>query len=265
MKINSSHTALITGASSGIGKEFARQVHGLKARVILVARRKDLLEELAAELNNKRPDFAEILAADLTKEEDLKKVSDYIKANKIDLLVNNAGRGSFNYFEKLNVEDEINQVKLNIIATQKLAHAIIPQLKERKEGAIISVSSIAAFQPLPFMATYAATKSFNYMHSLALREELKPFNVKVLVVCPGPTATEFGGVARVPGTLTGIARDSAEMVVASALKALSKNKAVVITGFRSKIMSLVSKFLPKTLSTARVGRGLRAILLKSTP
>ena len=242
--------ALITGASSGIGKEFAKQIHAKGASLILLARRLDLLEELKSDLEQTRPNSVRSMKIDLTKDEQLQEVYDFIKKNHIDLLINNAGYGSFGCFENLDIKSEIDQVKLNIIATQKLAHAVIPQMKSRGSGGIISVSSIAAFQPIPYMATYSATKSFNFIHSIALRHELKKFNVHVLTLCPGPTETEFGGVARVPGQLSGGKRDSVEMVVSKTLGALSKNKAYIIPGARSFFLSLLVRFLPIMFTTS---------------
>lgn len=122
-------------------------------------------------------------------------------------------------------------------------------MKERKNGAIVNVASIAGFQPIPFMATYAATKAFNLYHSLALHQELKPFGIHVTAVCPGPTATEFAGVARVPGTSTGLARDGVELVVSKSITALQQNKPYVFPGIRAG-QSLVPRLLPISLSTA---------------
>ncbi len=254
---------LITGASSGIGAEFARQMAKKGASLILVARRQDLLEKLATELRASGAAAVQVLPADLSEAEGLQVVTQQINSDRIDLLINNAGKGSFGYFEALDIDQELKQINLNVVATVALAHAVIPQMKLRKSGAIISVSSIAAFQPLPLMATYAATKSFNFMHSIALREELRPFGIKVLTLCPGPTATEFGGVARVPGTISAVARDEVQMVVSKTLQALSSNQAFVVTGLRSLGMSLMSRVLPKTFTTWIVGRGLRQTLNQS--
>ncbi len=254
---------LITGASSGIGAEFAKQLAKLGASLLLVARREDLLLKLQAELIAAGAKKVEYLVADLTNPTDLANLVTRINIEQIDLLINNAGKGSFGYFETLALGDELNQINLNIVAPVTLAHAVIPQMKARKFGAIISVSSIAAFQPLPLMATYAATKSFNFMHAIALREELRPFGVKVLTLCPGPTATEFGGVARVPGTISGIARDDVQMVVSKTLRALAGNSAFVVTGTRSFWMSLMSRLLPKSLTSRLVANGLRKTLAQA--
>lgn len=243
-------TALITGASSGIGKEFAVQLHAHGANLILVARRLEVMERLAAELNGRRAGSVRWMALDLARfDDDLAALRTLIDSTTIDLLVNNAGRGSFGRFEELSLADEIGMVTLNVTATLKVVHAVIPQMVRRRSGEIISVSSVAAFQPLPFMATYGATKAFNFHHSLALRHELAPHGIKVLALCPGPTHTEFAGVARVPGAWTDVRRDAVEDVVAQGLRALQKNRAFVVPGVQSWLMSFASRILPVEFST----------------
>lgn len=252
--------AFISGASGGIGLEFARQLHRLGVSVALCARREEPMQRAVAELNSLRTGSASYLVADLTRDEGISKAVQFIRAHRIDVLVNNAGRGSFGEFEELPLEEELNLVQLNIVATLRLAHAAIPQMKARGTGALVSVSSIAAFQPLPFMATYAATKAFNFSHSLALRRELAPFGVRVLTVCPGPTETEFFGVARVPGTVTGGRRDRVEDVVAQSIRALRANRPYVVTGLRSKMLALASRISPLEISTWAVRKMLESPL-----
>lgn len=242
-------TALITGASSGIGAEFARQLHALGSDVLLVARREERLRSLEVELNSRRGSSARYFAADLTdfsphSSQGMIALLEWLKEQRVDLLINNAGCGSFGRFEDLDISSEMKMVDLNIRAGMQLAHALVPHMKRRGRGGIISVSSLAAFQPLPFMATYAASKVFNLFHSLALRQELRGSGLGVMAVCPGPTATEFGGVARVPGTLTGISRDSVQMVVAESLRAFHSGRAFVFPGRRAWLLSLLLRWLP---------------------
>ena len=255
-------TALITGASAGIGAEFAKQLHELGYNLILIARRENLLSKITEELNKRRPNSAKFKVVDLSDKDQLNQVAEEIRSTKIDLLVNNVGRGSFGPFEELELASEIQMVDINIITPLVLAHAVIPQMKQRRSGVIISVSSIAAFQPLPYMASYAATKAFNFIHSLALKAELRSFGIKVVTLCPGPTATEFGGVARVPGTLTGGKRDTVELVVKRTIAAIGFNPlGYVVPGFRSLLISLSSRILPFCCTTyfaARIlGRALK--------
>ncbi len=248
--------AVITGASSGIGLEFAKQLHAKGANILLIARRENLLSQTCAKLNSIRSNSAEFLSADLTLRgegsgvvKSLDQVADIIKARTVDILVNNAGFGSFGLFEQLEIAREELMVALNVVAPLVLTHTVIPQMKSRGVGAIINVSSVAAFQPIPYMATYAATKGFNFMHSLAIRSELSHYGVRVIALCPGPTETEFGGVARVPGEITGIHRDSVDLVVGRALSALASNRSFVVPGFKSWLISLASRIVPKTIST----------------
>lgn len=251
---------LVSGASSGIGAEFARQFHAQGAGLILVARRAELLAKHCQEFNALRADSAKFLAADLSVDAELARISSFVEQHKIDILVNNAGFGSFNCFEKLDIEREKQMVRLNVLAYMQLTHAVLPQMKARKSGAIINVSSIAGLQPIPFMATYGASKSFELFHSLALSYELRPDHIKVLAVCPGPTATEFFGVARVPGTVTDVKRDSVDMVVRQSLRALDCDNKFIVTGFKSKLLAIGSRLFPLKLTTRITERMLRPIL-----
>lgn len=252
--------AVITGASSGIGAEFAGQLVARGASVTLVARRERLLAELVERLNQTGQGQADHLSLDLTSESDMADLVERLRTTQVDILINNAGRGSFGCYEDLSIDSEVEQVVLNAIAPMRLTHAVIPQMKARESGAIVFVSSVAGFNPLPYMATYAATKSFNLSQALALRSELRPYGVRVLAVCPGPTATEFGGVARIPGKITGLARDSVEMVVAESLSALQNNQAWVAPGWRTLGMVWSSWLLPMSLTSALVGRKLKPVL-----
>lgn len=263
--IYSNRLAVVTGASSGIGMEFAIQLHSQGARVLLVARRTERIEQLAQELNALREGSAEAFSVDLC--EDARnpdtvfhKLLRFLESQPVDILINNAGRGSFGYFEELDIESEIDMIRLNIEATMRIAAAVIPGMKRRRYGRIVSVSSIAAFQPLPLMATYGASKAFNYSHSMALRYELAKFGVKCLALCPGPVETEFGGVARVPGKMTGLPREDVYKVVEQAIKQLEKNSSKVIPGLRGKLMGFPSRILPARLTTFFTGQTLFATL-----
>lgn len=255
-------TALVTGASSGIGAEFAKELHSRGASVVLVARRREMLESLATELCAKREASASFHAIDISNPDGMRALIELVRSTRVDILVNNAGRGSFGHFESIPLEEELQMVSLNVAATVCAAHAVVPQMKERRAGAIIGISSIAGFQPLPYMATYAGTKAFNLTHTMALRHELKPFGVRVIAVCPGPVETEFAGVARVPGQFTNIRRDSVKDVVRDSLRALEKGKGIVVPGWRSRILGLATHLLPLDATTAVVERALRGSLPK---
>ena len=248
---------VVSGASAGIGAEFARQFHARGVRVVLIARREDKLAKLVEEMNEIRQGSAKAKVTDLLDPKSCADIVSFLKDTEVDILVNNVGRGSFGAFETLSIEREIEMLHLNVEVPLRLAHAVIPQMKERKKGAIISVSSIAGFQPLPFMATYSATKAANYSHSLALRNELAEFGVRVLTVCPGPVETEFGDAADMPEKVVGGQGNSVYDVVSESIKALEKNRAIVVPTLSAKAMSLVSSLFTDASSTWITGQVLK--------
>ena len=184
--------ALITGASAGLGVEFARQLSERGHRLVLVARRKDRLEELAKELGNARA-----VALDLSKGNAAAKLLADVEAagEQVDILVNNAGFGLIGRFADADAKRLRQMIDLNVGTLTDLCRAVAADMIKRKSGGIINVASTAAFQPGPNMAVYFATKAFVLSLSEALHEELKPHGVHVTCLCPGPTRTEFGAVA----------------------------------------------------------------------
>ena len=237
--------AIVTGASAGLGVDFARQLSKRGHRLVLVARRKDRLEELAQELGNARA-----VAIDLSKKDAVAKLLADVEANgeTVDLLVNNAGFGLIGRFADLDAKRERQMIDLNVGALTDLCRAVTPGMIKRKSGGIINVASTAAFQPGPKMAVYFATKAFVLSLSEALHEELKPHGVKVTCLCPGPTRTEFGDVAGFGGNgmFDKVAMESPE-VVRIGLNALDKNKAVAIAGFVNKMGALSTRFAPRSI------------------
>ncbi|MEZ4753711.1 MAG: SDR family oxidoreductase [Bdellovibrionota bacterium] len=260
MKLENKYV-LITGASSGIGKSLAIEFHSRGANLILVARRKDRLEDLCKELNSIRDKSASYYLSDLSGEIssdlNLDSLIAELKSTRIDILVNNAGRGSFGYFHEQQLDREIQMTALNIIAPLKMTHAVVPQMLERQTGGIINISSIGGFQPLPFMSTYSGTKAFNFAFSMSLRHELASHGVRVLTVCPGPVATEFGEASNVPDGTAPFA-DKSSVVAREIVDALLANKAWIISGFWSRLIGLPCRLLPKTLSTWLVAKTQRA-------
>jgi short-subunit dehydrogenase len=236
--------ALITGASAGLGVDFARQLAAKGKRLILVARRKDRLDALAAELGNTRtigedlglPGAIDRLMADLA-----------AHGEHVDLLVNNAGFGLTGRFAELDGKRQRQMIDLNCGALTELAHAILPGMIERKSGAILNVASTAAFQPGPGMAVYFATKAFVLSFSEALHEEVKKHGVIVSALCPGPTATEFGEVAGFgpSNLLDKVAADSAS-VVRAGLAGLKPGNAVIIPGLMNKSTAQAHRFFPRS-------------------
>ena len=237
--------ALITGASAGLGVEFARQLSKRGHRLVLVARRKERLEELARELGNARA-----VEMDLSKSGAAAKLVAELEQHgeTVDLLVNNAGFGLIGRFAELDAKRERQMIDLNVGALTDLCRAVAPAMIERKSGAILNVASTAAFQPGPKMAVYFATKAFVLSLSEALHEELKPHGIKVSCLCPGPTRTEFGDVAGFGGNgmFDRLAMNAAE-VVETGLKGLDSNRAVVVAGLVNKIGAASTRFAPRSV------------------
>ena len=237
--------ALITGASAGLGVEFARQLAKRGHSLVLAARRKDRLGELAKELGNARA-----VAIDLSEANAAAKLMADLEANSesVELLVNNAGFGLIGRFAELDAKRLRQMIDLNVGALTDLCRAAAPAMIERKSGAILNVASTAAFQPGPKMAVYFATKAFVLSLSEALHEELKPHGIKVSCLCPGPTRTEFGDVAGFGGNglFDRVAMNAAE-VVETGLEGLDKNRAVVVPGVVNKLTASSGRFAPRSV------------------
>jgi len=237
--------ALVTGASAGLGVEFARQLSKRGHRLVLAARRKERLDTLAKELGNARA-----VAIDLSKANATAKLMADLEAagEQVEILVNNAGFGLIGRFAELDAKRLRQMIDLNAGTLTDLCRAVAPEMIKRKSGAILNVASTAAFQPGPQMAVYFATKAYVLSLSEALHEELKPHGVHVTCLCPGPTRTEFGEVAGFGGNglFDRLAMESAE-VVKSGLAALDRNQAVIVTGLMNKIAAASIRFAPRSI------------------
>jgi len=237
--------ALVTGGSAGLGVEFARQLSKRGYRLVLVARRKQRLDDLAKELGNARA-----TAIDLSKASAAAKLMADLTANgeTVDLLVNNAGFGLIGPFAESDAARERQMIDLNVGVLTDLCRAVAPDMIKRKAGGIINVASTAAFQPGPKMAVYFATKAFVLSLTEALHEELKPHGIKVSCLCPGPTRTEFGEVAGFGGNslFDKVAMNAAE-VVETGLKGLDSNHAVVVPGWTNKVVAASTRFAPRPI------------------
>ncbi|MBS1796304.1 MAG: SDR family oxidoreductase [Acidobacteria bacterium] len=254
---------LITGASSGIGEAFARRLAADGHNLVLVARSEDKLHQLCDELMLKHKITAHYIAADLTEFEADKRLFEETERHgfEIDWLVNNAGFGSMGDFAGLELERELQMIDLNISALVALTHHYLPAMRARKSGVIVNVSSTASFQPIPYMATYAATKAFVTSFSEAVNEENRAYGITVTALCPGPTDTNFFAVANaVPFTARGV--QTSEDVVENALKAVRAGKAVKVSGFRNYIGSVLGTLAPDALVTRTIGSFLRPKLKK---
>jgi len=245
-------SVLITGASSGIGEEFARQLAPTSGQIVLVARREERLRSLAAELKVINPSLdVLVFAVDLTLTD---KRAEFIKflldngANP-DLLINNAGMGDFGKFIESDWAKLDKMIQLNITALTHLTHALLPGMKRRQSGAIINVSSLASILPIPDFSVYAASKAYVTSFSEALRLEVRQDNISVLALCPGPVHTEFGSIAmradqdnKLPGREQFYV-DKAE-VVSSALLGIARNRARVYPGWKVALAAAGISILP---------------------
>jgi len=247
--------ALVTGASSGIGEHLARQLAERGHDLVLVARDESRLDALAKELEAAFNVSAQVLPADLTDADQLHRIEDrcHDRAAPIDVVVNNAGFGSFGAFHELDLETEIREIQLNVVALVRLTHAAASEMVPRGSGGILNVSSLAGFQPGPMNATYGATKAFVTSFTEAVHEELKGTGVSVTVLCPGFTRTGFQAAASVPaGDVPGFMWQEAGAVAAAGLDALAKNHAVAIPGNLNKVLGTFSSITPHAI-TRRLG------------
>lgn len=237
---------IITGASQGIGAEFARQLAQRKHNLVLVARSREKLVELSEELSARNGIEAMPLAVDLSESHAAAQVAGFVSSRGLQprWLINNAGFGRAGTFDTIDLDATHRMIMLNVSALVELTHLLLPQLRLNREGAIINVASIAGFQPLPHMAVYGATKAFVLSFSEALAEELRVADVRVLALCPGPVATNFGEAGNLR-TSTFEKGQSAQDVVARALSAVERGRVVCVTQkpWAVALQRLVPRFL----------------------
>lgn len=240
MRINMK--ALITGASSGIGKDMAIILANKGYELVLVARDEKKLEEVKNELSQITK--VEIISKDLNNEENCKEI--YKEVENVDLLINNAGFGDCGNFTKTSLEKEINMIKTNIIAYHILTKLYLIDMKAKNEGKILNVASIAGFMPGPLMATYYATKNYVVKLSEAIREELKKekSKVQISILCPGPVKTNFNKVANVKFNLR---EADSKKVAKYAIKELEKGKFYIVPGLDVKIAKIGAKIIPTSI------------------
>jgi short-subunit dehydrogenase len=251
-------TALVTGASMGIGATFARALAKRGANVILVARSTDKLDALATELAQTHRVRAEVITADLAKPGAAALVRDETVARglTVDLLVNNAGFATYGLFDEVSAQRQHDEIMLNCAALVDMTHAFLPGMVGRGSGGIINVASTAAFQPVPYMAIYGATKAFVLSFSEALWAENRSRGVRVLALCPGATETPFFDVVAAPEASVG-SREKPETVVARGLEALEAGRSYVISGGRNYIMAHAGRLMPRAVVTATTERIMR--------
>ncbi len=233
---------LITGASAGLGAEFARQCRRRGDELVLVARRRDRLEALAAELGS-----SHVIAADLALPGAAGRLLTDVAALglEVETLINNAGFGAAGTFVETPPERLLEMVDLNVRSLTELCRLVLPEMLQRRRGFVLNVASTAAFQAGPYSAVYYATKAFVLSLSEALYVESKGKGVHVTALCPGPTATEFFEVAGSPnGRLARMATDP-KAVVAAGLAGLARNKPIVVPGIMNKMTSQAGRILPR--------------------
>jgi len=239
--------ALVTGASMGIGEAFAAALAARGYDLALAARSADALDGLAERLRTAHGSAIEVVPVDLS---DVANVEPLIarteaRFGRIDLLVNNAGFGAHGRFATLEAARQLEMIRLNVESVVALTHRVLPGMIARRSGGIINVASTAAFQPVPYMAVYGATKAFVLSFSEALHEEYRSQGVTVLALCPGQTATNFFKVSGEDGRV-GTARTSQE-VVETGLRALAQRRSYAIDGTQNRVLAFSPRLFPREL------------------
>lgn len=240
--------AVVTGASSGLGRAYAESLAARGHPLLVVARREDRLRELAAWARDRHGVGTVVVTADLAREEGLAAARAALAAAPVpEVVVLNAGFGSRGRLWELDPAREAEMVRLNCVAVVDLGARVLPAMVAARRGALVVVSSAAAWQPVPFMATYAATKAFELHWTEALAEELRGTGVRAVAVCPGPTTTEFTLSGGGGSTYPGIPFDDPEMVVRATWRALASGRRRAPTGVVARGSMLASRVLPRGL------------------
>jgi short-subunit dehydrogenase len=248
----SGSTALVTGASSGLGEEFARELARRHTNLVLTARSQEKLERLAADLTRVNGITAQVIVQDLAEPDGALALAREVKARGIavDHLINNAGFGSAGRFESMDVEREARMVRVNCESVVVLSRALLRGMLDRKRGGILNVASTSGHQPTPFMATYGASKAFVLSFTLALAEELRGSGVHALALCPGPVPTGFQAAASIShASVVSLASLDANTVVERALDAYARRAVLKTPGLVNSVQTFASKVLPRALIT----------------
>jgi short-subunit dehydrogenase len=221
---------LITGASSGIGRELARCFARDGSRLVLVSRKRKELQSLADELHAAHKAHCEVVTADLAERDAPARLFKYLESGgtKVDVLVNNAGFGAYGHFAELSLERQLDMIQVNVTSLAHLTRLFLPGMISRRRGGVLNVASTASFQAGPGMAVYYATKAFVLSLTEAIAEEVRPYGLRVSALCPGPTATNFG--------------------------AFRSGKVVKIAGLRNAVLALAAKLCPRALVRKVAGK-----------
>lgn len=252
-------TTLITGASEGIGEVFARQLAARKENLVLVARSEEKLNALCNELGRAHNVNCQTIALDLSDASAARRLFGETERRglHVDTLINNAGFGSMGDFLSLDLARELNMIDLNVKTLVELTYLYLAPMRKRRRGTIINVASTAAFQPVPYMATYAATKAFVLSFTEALWDENRHYNIRVMALCPGATETNFFAAAGVKKPPFRIAQ-TAEDVVATALRGLDGGKGHIISGWINYVQTQAERLVPRSVVTRIAGKGMRS-------
>ena len=242
--------AVVTGASAGIGWELASQLAASGANLVLTARRTERLTQLAAELRERHKIQTEVFAADLAQPQAPDELFGFTEQKRlpIEVLINNAGFGAYGNFHKTDRQRLIDMVQVNVAAVVSLTHLFLPAMIARRSGYVMIVASTAAFQPVPYISTYAATKGFDLLFAEGIAEELRRHGVNVCALCPGSTTSEFFEVAGQPSHVAG-AQESSEKVARVGLRALAAGRPRVISGARNWLAVESQRLAPRSLVT----------------
>lgn len=247
--------ALVTGASAGIGRELASQLAASGANLVLTARRTERLTQLAADLRERHKIQTEVFPADLAQPQAPEEIFDFTEQKRlpIEVLINNAGFGAYGYFYKTDRQRLLDMVRVNVAAVVNLTHLFLPAMVERRSGYVMIVASTAAFQPVPYISTYAATKGFDLLFAEGIAEEVRRHGVKVCALCPGSTTSEFFEVAGQPAHVSR-GQESSEKVARVGLQALAAGRSRVVSGARNWLGVEAQRFAPRRLVTRVAAR-----------
>jgi short-subunit dehydrogenase len=250
--------ALVTGASAGIGVAIARKLAAGGTHLVLTARRRDRLDELAAELSAKHQIRTEVIVADLAQPVAPEKIYAETKQKgiEVELLINNAGFGQYGELQKVETQRLLNMVQVNCMAVVHLTRLFVADMVARRRGDILIVASTASFQAVPYISTYAATKAFDLLFAEGLAEEMKPHGIRVCALCPGSTESEFHIVAGQEGFALK-QQETAEKVAQIGLQALAAGKSYVISGLRNYFGAQSQRLVPRRLVTSIAARMFR--------
>jgi uncharacterized protein len=243
--------ALVTGASAGIGVALAMQLAGGGTHLVLTARRRERLDNLAAKLKNEHKVEVETFVADLAQPNAPQEIYTYTNGKKlaIDLLINNAGFGQYGELTQVDPQRLLDMIQVNCAAVVHLTRLFLPGMIARKRGDVLILASTASFQALPYISTYAATKAFDLLFAEGLAEEMKPHGIRVCALCPGSTESEFHAVAGQEKFTGKHQQETAEKVARAGLEALAAGKSYVISGLGNYLGAQSQRMVPRRLVT----------------